>query len=344
MSKAYTIKCPTCGAFVEFDPESQQFVCPFCDNQINPDEVTPVQEPSSREKEDSGNLSGYHCQTCGAEVMTTTTTAATRCYYCHSPIMLTDRLSDEFHPDGVVPFQLDKEAAEQAFEQYLSKKRFVDRRFFDAEQRENIGGVYYPYWFSNVHGRVSFEGQGTRISVVNSPRETITTTRYYRVEKEGKLSLWNYVRKALTSNDRKLSDGIHPYDLSAMRPFHMGFLSGFLAEKRDVEFDEVKEGVLEEARKHAETLMLDKKGSFDTLRGKTNFEVKEVNRRYCLLPTWVLTYRGDQPGTTYFFMMNGQNGKTCGRLPIDWKKLLGMALTIGGAVFGLLCAGGAWIW
>ena len=66
--------------------------------------------------------------------MTDDTTAATRCYYCHNPVVLTDRLSGEFHPDGVVPFTVSRDEALAAFRKFIGKRKFVDRRFFSDEQ------------------------------------------------------------------------------------------------------------------------------------------------------------------------------------------------------------------
>lgn len=43
-------------------------------------------------------------------------------------------------------------------------------------------------------------------------------------------------------------------------------------------------------------------------------------------------------------MMNAQTGTVCGKLPIRWGKLIGVAALAGAIVSGLLCAGGALLW
>ena len=43
-------------------------------------------------------------------------------------------------------------------------------------------------------------------------------------------------------------------------------------------------------------------------------------------------------------MMNGQNGRICGKLPLNRLKLLLVSGILGIGVFGLLCAGGAFLW
>lgn len=349
MSQVVTFKCPACGAYLEYDPSLRSLTCPYCGYQVKPDELpdagaAETSAETAPETDPQTGLRAYHCKTCGAQAVTGETTAATSCYYCHSPIVLTDRLTEEFRPDGVIPFTISRAEAEQKFEQYLRKKHFVDRRFFSAEQREQISGVYYPYWITDVKGDASFDGEGRQINVVNTAKETITTTRIYEVKREGRVSLRGIIRQALSANDRKLSDGIHPYTLEDMAAFDTSYLSGFLAEKRDVEHAMIRDDVLKEAQGHADKLIKSSGRHYDRLTGTTNFHPEDVAARYCLLPTWVLTYRGDKPGTTFYFMMNGQTGKTCGRLPIRWSKLLGVAAVVGAVVAGALCLGGAMIW
>ena len=42
----------------------------------------------------------YICPSCGAEVVTDATTAATFCYYCHNPVVLSGKLSGDPVCDG----------------------------------------------------------------------------------------------------------------------------------------------------------------------------------------------------------------------------------------------------
>ena len=128
MSPTVTFKCPCCGGYLEFAPSAQRFKCLYCGQILSEEDLkdqSMQREAEAEEKmaeeaayeqsmaEKAGeSLRSYHCQMCGAEIVTTDTTAATRCYYCHSPVVLHDRLDDEFRPDGVIPFQLDKAAAE----------------------------------------------------------------------------------------------------------------------------------------------------------------------------------------------------------------------------------------
>ena len=66
--------------------------------------------------------------------------------------------------------------------------------------------------------------------------------------------------------------------------------------------------------------------------------------RYVLMPSWVLTYTHEKKKKIYYYMMNGQNGRICGKLPIRRVRLTLACLILGGAVFALMCGGGAFLW
>lgn len=355
MSQALTFKCPSCGAYLEFDPNAQQFACPYCGQSFTQEQMLQlsgqkVQETESKpvepvvsEHTDGGHLRSYHCNACGAEIVTEETTAATRCYYCHSPVVLTDRLNGAFTPSGVIPFKLDREAALKKFKEFLAGKKFVDKRFFSDDQMENFSGVYYPYWLGNVDGEGTFNGEGTQVSVVRGRTETVTTTNHFHVEREGKLKFRNLVRKALKKQDRQISDGIHPYELEEMKKFDVAYLSGFLAEKRDIDEAEVSKDILQEVEQRADAMMRTPK-KYNSLNGKAQFKPVKTDMQYVLLPAWVLTYRSNKAGEVYYYMLNAQTGKVCGKLPIDKGKLMRFAIGVGAVVAAALCAGGMFIW
>ena len=348
MSGSTTYKCPSCGGYLEFSPSQQRFVCPYCgqsygENELNePKGQAPATE-ASMASSSAGSMRGYNCQMCGAQIVVGDTTAATRCYYCHNPVVLTDRLSDDFRPDGVVPFRVQKKEAEEKFKQLVGRKTFIDRDFFSTAQLEDFSGVYYPYWYGDLEGAASFVGEGTRRSTAVSSKETVITTRVFKVNREGRLQFRNMVRKGLASVDRQLSDGIHPYRMEELKDFSGAYLSGFMAERRDVEMSAAQKEMEQEASRYAPALMREG-GSFDSLTGNAAFKVDKTRMRSVLLPAWVLTYRGGKDNKPYYYMMNGQTGAICGKLPINWKKLILTALLAGGGVFLLLCMGGALLW
>ena len=62
-----------------------------------------------------GDAMLYTCPSCGAEIVTDATTAATFCYYCHNPVVLSGRLTGTYQPDFAIPFQIDRKRAQEVF-------------------------------------------------------------------------------------------------------------------------------------------------------------------------------------------------------------------------------------
>ena len=52
-----------------------------------------------------------------------------------------------------------------------------------------------------------------------------------------------------------------------------------------------------------------------------------------------MTYKG-RNGKIFYYAINGQNGKVCGELPVDYKKLSLVSALITGVAFLLALAGG----
>ena len=114
---AITYKCPNCGGGLIFDPQTQKYACEYCRSEFAEEELGDLDEEAKEEPaaEDSGGEAEtavlYICPSCGAQIVAEETTAATFCYYCHNPVVLSGRLSGQWKPDGVIPFQIGREKA-----------------------------------------------------------------------------------------------------------------------------------------------------------------------------------------------------------------------------------------
>ena len=81
-----TFKCPSCGAYLTFDPESQLWKCPFCSSSFAEGELLAKDEAfhqqAQQEKPETtpdGSQVVYRCPSCGSEIVTDETTVATQC-------------------------------------------------------------------------------------------------------------------------------------------------------------------------------------------------------------------------------------------------------------------------
>lgn len=329
-------KCPNCGGELVFDPSAQNFKCEYCSSSFSQEELeamkpTAAGEQSVESESDaagSDDMKGdseegviYICPSCGAQIVTDSTTAATICYYCHNPVVLSGRLSGELKPDRIIPFAIDKKQAEQRFLDFVHSKKFVPRALFQKNQIEKLSGVYFPYWVYACTMEGSMDAQGTNIRVWRSGDVEYTETKYYQVEREGTLEISNLTKNALTKVNRRLIETVFPYDLTKMKEFHMGFLSGFQAEKRDVESESVRQQTEQEVKEYGRQLLRDTISGYSGVTvGSHQEKIQKETWSYVLLPLWTLTYKGKN-GKLYYYSLNGQTGKIYGELPIDYKRV-----------------------
>lgn len=361
-----THKCPNCGGALTFDPDDQKFHCPYCLSIFTVDEVSafeekqkqaqmvdettaasdPKTETTETTEADDGlaePMDLFLCPSCGAEIVTDATTAATYCYYCHNPVVLQGRLSGKFLPSKVLPFSVGKKAATEKFLAWAQKKWFVPKDFFSQAQVEKLTGVYFPYWNVDAETKGEITGTGTSLRVWLVGDIEYTETKQYEIERAGTIKFKNLVKNALSKNvQQKMVSGVQPFPMDKAVAFKNQYLAGFQAEKRDIEYLEMKPAIEKELSSYSEDLLKETVGSFSTFVTKQKqVELTAEKEDYLLLPVWLVTYRSNEADKKiYYYAMNGQTGKVSGILPISYKKLGATAFGIFLIVLLLFLVGG----
>lgn len=372
-----TYKCPNCGGDLTFDPESGKYKCEYCLSSFTEEEAekanpkaaealkngknaagtSEYNEESKRAQKESGQEgfqqgdSGqketdqagavvYTCPNCGAEIVTDETTAATYCFYCHNPVVLSGRLSGEYMPDYVLPFKISKEQATEKFLSFVKKKHYIPREFFDKNQVKKMTGVYFPYWIYGGEFDTDYMAKGKKVRVWRAGDMEYTETSVYDVRREGSIEADGLARNALKKADRDLIECVQPYRLEEMKKFSLGYLSGFQAEKRDIEQKEIAPELKEELQKMARGAMQNEASEYGVLeQEKLKLSPKRENWRYVLFPVWTLTYPG-KDGKVYYYAMNGQTGTINGDLPFQRQKVLLTSVLSALVVLILMLLGG----
>ena len=335
-------KCPNCGGDLRFDPQSQKYKCEFCVSLFNQEELEDTNPQAkagtAQEGAEESHAMVYSCPSCGAEVVTDETTAATFCYYCHNPVVLKGRLEGEYLPEKVIPFQIDRESALKQFLDYVKKKKFVPGAFFNQKQVEKLTGVYFPYWVCREEMQGELRATATNVRIWRAGEIEYTETKFYDVERAGNIHLEELTRNALQKANRELVEGVLPFPLQDGCAFSMGYLSGFQAEKRDLEKKDLQGEVVQESEGYAKKLLRDSIHGYATVTTKdARISVDSEEWDYVLLPVWTLTYRC-KDGKLFYYAMNGATGRVCGKLPIDYGKIaiLFLAIFIPVLMLGLL--------
>lgn len=359
MQQVLNYKCPGCGAPLEFSSATQKWDCKSCGNSFDLDTITKLYDAQQLGSADpqweqyapqteggwkdgeTDNICSYTCPSCGAEIITDANTAATHCVYCGNPTVLPGRLSGQLRPDYVIGFKLDKAAAEAAFKKHCEGKRLLPSDFTSQNRVEKISGVYVPFWLFDCEADASMTYNATRVSTTRSGDYRITSTSHYMIRRDGDVRFDKLPVDGSSKLDDTLMESIEPYDYSALAEFNPAYLSGYLADKYDVDAQAGMPRANERIKKSVDACFMSTvEGYASVVPASSNISLKNGAIHYALLPVWMLNtiYNGKM----YTFAMNGQTGKMVGDLPIDrgkyWKWLLGgiAALAAGGYLIDVL--------
>ncbi len=328
MSSTVTYKCPNCDAGLIFDAEKQSFVCEFCissftEAELNTTDAAEKEEASKKANADfADEMNEYVCQSCGAAVIVDNSTLADFCYYCHNPIVLVGKASGNLRPSKIIPFRFDKDEAKNIFNRYCKKKWFLPRDYFSAEQSDKIKGIYYPFWVTDADSRSNYQATGHKVRTWRSGNYRYTETSRYKIERSGEIHFEDISTSAISSEDKKMLEGILPYSLNEHIDFSLPYLQGFTAKKRDIEREQLSSEVKEKMQGYAMTLFNRTAHGYNSIHDESvGLNITGSHWEYTLMPIWILNYK--RKGKNYTYAMNGSTGKIYGELPVSpWKLAL----------------------
>lgn len=337
MSVLLEFKCPHCGGKLEFDAATQNMKCPYCDSEIDVKAVqSSEQEQAASAQADEMNwndiagqqwapgetdsMNVYVCSSCGGEIIADETTGATHCPYCGNPVVMTSKFSGKLKPDLVLPFSVTKEEAKAALKKHYNGKKLLPKIFSSANHLDEIKGVYVPFWLfgGDAYADISYNMQNKKMW--SDSDYNYTETSYYSACRSGSISFENVPVDGATKMPDDLMESIEPFDISQAVPFSTAYLSGFLADKYDVDETQSLPRANKRIKKSTEMSFRDTVRGYDSVSVNDSHVVLSNSKaKYALYPVWLLTTTFENK--KYLFAVNGQTGKIVGNLPID-KKLV----------------------
>lgn len=330
-------KCPCCNATLVFGAGSQQMKCEYCDNTYDLDTLNAcvegdnVQDGTQLQWEDSphlqwdaedqSNIRAFICDACGGELITDDHTAATFCPYCGNAAILPARISGGLKPEGVIPFKTTKEDAQKAFLELCKGKPLLPKFFNQEQQIEKITGIYVPFWLYDCNADFDGSYKATRLHTWSDTDYIYTKTDHYLLRRRASAAFQAIPLDGSSKMEDSFMESIEPFNYEDMVDFETAYLSGFLADKYDVEANAGENRI----RQRVETSIDDQLqstflGYSTVIPTARQYRIDHSRAKYVLMPVWMLNtkYRGK----TYTFAMNGQTGKMTGSFPICPKKSL----------------------
>ena len=324
--KSVDYKCLNCNAPLKYNPSGKNWKCEYCASVFTKSELAKNEEKfketdtKKTKYEEELVVDEYTCQNCGAKIVADPNTAATFCVYCKNTAILKSRLDGKFAPKRIIPFAKTKKEAIKGFTEVCKGKLFLPGEFALEKNINDITGVYIPFFLHSCDLDATIKGKGIKIKEWRAGDVIYTKTDTYAVEREGTYSFKLIPVDGSVRFDDAIMNSIEPFNYDELIDFGAGYLSGFLAEKYDIEMDVAKQKSLNRAENSAMTAIKN-----SALAGYTTFNtefsnIKDVKDEceYVLLPVWMLNIKYN--GKMYPFAMNGQTGKMIGNFPYSKGK------------------------
>jgi DNA-directed RNA polymerase subunit RPC12/RpoP len=328
------LKCKNCGADLKFSSKLQMWVCEFCGSEYDEADFVSQKEKTTKE-ELNVELDEYSCPNCGAIVVTDKNTSATECVYCGSSAIIKNRLQGKFKPSKIIPFKTEKSEAVNKFQKYVNERLFAPDEFEKTECIEKVSGVYIPFWLFDckTNGTIYAECKNVRMYISGDYR--VIETDVYECDRAGRMEFIDVPVDGSTKFPDDVMDSIEPYDYSEFKEFNYSYLSGFLAEKYDLDSDDVYERAKVRVKTTTRDKLYKEFGKFQQVKIlSTDINVENGDVEYALLPVWMLNI--NYFGNRYTFAMNGQTGKMVGNVPIKKSKVVKTGLKLFTFVFVIL--------
>ena len=331
--KAIDHKCPGCRAPIFFIPNLGKWKCEYCNSSYNLEELQKFNNASSLSNNHHVHLSdgnvdnavddlytSYKCKNCGAEIVADKETSATFCVYCGNTAILKSKLSGQFKPDLIIPFKKEKQVAINAFKNLSNGRPFLPDDFNDEKNIEKIRGIYIPFWIYDVEVNGGIEGRGQKVTSWSSGDTRYTKTDYYKIFRDGAVRYNKIPIDGSSRFDNDVMSSIEPFNYSELVPYNHAYLSGFLAERYDIDGDILIGNAVSRAIESTKSIFLNDAIGFSCKSIYTNnLFAKDVQKKYALFPVWMVNVK--YKDKYYLFAMNGQTGEFIGDMPVDYKKV-----------------------
>ncbi len=356
MAEMIQYKCPNCGGALEFNAESQNVKCPYCDSEFPVDvlqNAAELDETIAKEDkldwdtnmdntwqngEDSG-LNSYICKSCGGEIVGDDNMGASTCPFCGNPVVINGKFQGELKPDLIIPFKVDKSDAKEALRKHFEGKKLLPSIFKDENHIDEIKGLYVPFWLfdADVEGTVKY--RGTKVTAWSDSRYDYVKTSYFAIMRNGNMAFEDIPVDASSKMPDDLMDSLEPFDFSEAVDFKTAYFAGYFADKYDVSVEDNLPRINTRVKHSTEDVLRETiTDLYDSITVEDSYiELNNGKPKYALLPVWLLNTSWN--GQKYIFAMNGQTGKFVGNLPMDkglFKKYFAMAAGIGAAAAGII--------
>ena len=335
--------CSACGADLLFEPGDGFLTCPYCGHkEAIPESEGEVQERAFERHlqvrpEQMGQLAAnaleVQCQSCGAKSIFTPPEVAGRCEFCGVQIVAQPKSADPIiAPGGLLPFRVTQQQASSELSQWLSSRWFAPSNLKHFAERQAIHGIYIPYWTYDTNTTTDYTGQrGEHYYETETYYERDAQGNQQRRTRQVRRTRWYSASGTVTASfDDVLVSGTHslppdrlaalePWDLEQLRTYDPAFLSGFKAQRYQVDLQQGFEFAKQLIAPEIERGVRNDIGGDEQRIDELSTDYFDITFKHLLLPVYAGAYRYN--GKLFQILVNGRTGEIQGERPYSVVKI-----------------------
>ncbi|MDD4188468.1 MAG: hypothetical protein PHX37_00060 [Eubacteriales bacterium] len=332
--------CPSCGANMTFNPETQTLTCGYCSKSVEiaaKDGHIEEHDFFTAKDTSAGNWGSetrvMHCQNCGAGTVLDVFNTAQSCAFCGSAHVTKSIESAGIPPESLIPFLISFKKAAENYSKWLKGKFFAPRDVKIEHKAVRLNGVYVPFWTYDADTWSAYSGEAGEYYYETQNGWAKVNGKQQMVTKQVRQIRWRptsgvyteYFDEIPVNASKNIEENIinklHNFDMKKLVLYKPEYLSGFQAERYGIGLEE---GWLK-ARKKVDSEIY--KGVIDQIRAdevrnlSINTICKTIKFKHVLLPVWISAFTYKKK--IYRFMVNGQTGNVQGETPVSLLKVAG---------------------
>jgi hypothetical protein len=353
--------CPSCGAQTAYAPGTTSLTCASCGTQLEIAASTAtirehsLDEWTARHGTVEVASLGAHvlrCQGCGAT--TETADLAGTCQFCSGALIAVEHPEGLVHPEAIVPFQVDRSGAQEAFRTWVRSRRFAPNALKKVGSAEGLHGTYVPHWTYDAHTETDYEGQRGDYYYVTVSHQVSDGKGGTRTEtRQERRTRWSHASGHVArSFDDVVVVGTHrldadklekmgPWELAEAKPFQPEYLTGYSALRYDVDPTEGSEQARQQMRGVIEDDCERDIGGDEQRVSDMDVTYSQAMFKLMLMPLWIATYL--YGGKSWQVMVNANTGEVVGERPWSVPKIVAavlVALVVIGVIVAVVLASG----
>lgn len=329
----YSAQCPACGAAIQFDPGSGKLKCPYCHHEEHVPEATSQSKVEELDFHQAEERSSFRwgeekkvviCDACSAELVYDALSVADVCPYCGSNHVMEAHSSNSLAPNGIIPFQVTKEQANQHFKQWMKGRWFAPNEARKNAKADAFTGIYLPFWTFDTKTSSRYTARyGKNRIVHDKDGKPQTVTDWYHTSGFYQEFIDDHLVLASTRYNDRILKKVEPFNTNDSKSFNNHYLQGFVAERYSIGLEDGWKTAQNEIHDYLDSQIrshIQAKHHADIISNlmfSTNYS--NITYKYLMLPLWLSTFK--YKNKTYQFMVNGQTGKVGGEYPVSAIKV-----------------------